>query len=387
MMRVPVQPSMLQWAADRAGIAAGSLRSRFAKYDDWLRGDAQPTLGQLQQFARTTHAPIGYFFLASPPVVTLPIPDFRTKSGNRPAEPSPDLLDTIYLCQQRQEWYGNYLRSTGADAPGFIGTLTTKSDVEQAAAAIRETLGFDLSVRQSMRTWEDALRQFVQQADVAGVLVMVSGVVGSNNTRKLDTDEFRGFALSDRAAPLVFVNGSDTKSAQMFTLAHELAHLWLGQSALSDTTVARAAPIEIEQWCNRVAAEVLVPIDPFRAEYKPLEPVEKEMERLARRFKVSTLVILRRMHDARGFSREKFWALYDAEVSRLINLMKDKASGGDYYRTTTTRVSQRLTRAIVTSAMEGQSTFTEAFRLLGCKKMATFTELARHVGVDVGGVD
>lgn len=386
MIRVPVQPQVLQWAADRAGLPEEALRKRFNKYGQWLTGEIRPTLHQLQEFARATYSPIGYFFLPSPPSITLPIPDFRTRGGRRPAEPSPDLIDTVFLCQQRQEWYASYARSIGTEPPTFIGTLSVRDDVVRAAAAIRETLGFDVSVRRTLRTWEDALRQFVQLADDAGVLVMICGVVGSNNSRKLDTEEFRGFALSEPDAPLVFVNGSDTKSAQMFTLAHELAHLWLGQSALSDTTVVQAAPIDVEQWCDRVAAEVLVPLQAFRAEYKPRDPVDIELQRLARVFKVSTLVILRRMHDAGGIQRASFWELYEAEVARLIKLMKAKAGGGDFYRTTTTRVSGRFTRAIVTSALEGRSTFTEAFRLLGCKKMSTFTELGRHVGVDAAFV-
>ena len=313
----------------------------------------------------------------------LPIPDFRTLDGARPEEPSPDLLDTIHLCQQRQDWYVGYARSSGAEALPFIGKLSVQVDVAQAADAIRNGLGFDLSARRSLSTWEDAHRQFVQMADDAGILVMVSGVVGSNNTRKLDTEEFRGFALSDPLAPLVFVNGSDTKSAQMFTLAHELAHLWLGQSALSDATVAGVSRYDVEQWCNRVAAEVLVPLEHFKLDYHRSADIGQEMQRLARVFKVSTLVVLRRMHDAGGLSRERFWQLYRAEVARLVAIMRSKSGGGDYYRTTASRVSHRFTRAIVTSALEGRSTFTEAFRLLGCKKMSTFAELGHHVGVAV----
>lgn len=387
-MRVPVQPRMLRWAADRAGLTDDTLRSRFHKYDEWLRGKTHPTLKQLEAFARATYAPVGYFFLSTPPVIELPIPDFRTLGGGRPVSPSPDLLDTIYLCQQRQEWFAGYARSTGADALPFIGTLSVRRDVARAAEGIRAALGFDLSVRRNLRTWEDALRQFVQQADDAGVLVMVSGVVGGNNTRTLDTEEFRGFALSDPLAPLVFINGADTKSAQMFTLAHELAHLWLGESGVSDATARGTAGTgevgAIEQWCNRVAAEVLVPLEAFTQEYRPREAVDHEAQRLARVFKVSTLVVLRRMHDAGGLGRDRFRALYDAEVARLVAIMRDRTGGGDYYSTTTARVSRRFTRAIVASALEGQSTFTEAFRLLGCRKMSTFAELGRRVGVDAG---
>lgn len=383
MTRVPVQPHLLQWALDRAGIAPDAIRSRFEKYDEWFAGTLHPTLKQLQSFARATHTAIGCFFLSEPPKLTVPIPDFRTLSGQHPDEPSPDLLDTIYLCQQRQDWYINYARANGDSPLHYIGTASTQSDIRTIASAIRSTLQFDVSVRKNLKTWEDALRQFIQLADEAGILVMVSGVVGSNNTRRLDTAEFRGFTLSERFAPLVFINGADTKSAQMFTLAHELAHLWLGQSALSDATVASVSAHKVEQWCDQVAAEMLVPLDAFANEFNRKADVLAEMQRLARIFKVSTLVILRRMHDVGTLNRGRFWSLYQAEVRRLIQIMTHKAGGGDYYRTTASRVSHRFTRAIVTSALEGRSTFVEAFRLLGCRKMSTFAELGHHVGVAV----
>lgn len=383
MTRVPVQPRLLEWAADRAGLPPDAVRARFSKYDEWITGAVRPTLRQLQDFARATHTAIGCFFLKEPPKLAVPIPDFRTLDGEHPDEPSPDLLDTIYLCQQRQDWYVSYARSAGADPLAYIGSASSQSDIIQTAGAIRQALGFDVSVRQNLRSWEDALRHMVHLADEAGILVMINGVVGSNNTRKLDPAEFRGFALSDRVAPLIFVNGSDTKSAQMFTLAHELAHLWLDQSALSDSTAVATPRHAVEKWCNHVAAELLVPLDPFKREYSPNAEVHQEMQRLARMFKVSTLVILRRMHDARGLTRDRFWALYHAELRRLMELMAQKSGGGDYYRTTAARVSHRFTRAIVTSALEGRSTFTEAFRLLGCRKMSTFAELGHHVGVPV----
>jgi Zn-dependent peptidase ImmA (M78 family) len=130
---------------------------------------------------------------------------------------------------------------------------------------------------------------------------------------------------------------------------------------------------------------VLVPLEPFKRDYRRADEVDGEMRRLARLFKVSTLVVLRRMHDAGGLKRDRFWALYRAEVARLKKIMSERSGGGDYYRTTVSRVSHRFARAIVTSALEGRSTFTEAFRLLGCRKVSTFTELGHHVGVDVGG--
>ncbi len=172
---------------------------------------------------------------------------------------------------------------------------------------MRETLGFDLTARRECPTWTDALRLFICQADEAGVLAMMSGVVRSNNRRPLDPAEFRGFALCDPLAPLVFINGKDTKAAQMFTLAHELAHVWLGASALSNLGAAPAAGFRREEvWCNAVAAEFLVPLEALRSDLRRNEPLSDALSRLARTFKVSTLVILRRLLDAGWLTRERF---------------------------------------------------------------------------------
>ena len=382
-MRVEVKPAMLRWARERSGLDPEQLARRFPKLAEWEDEDAgiYPTLKQLEDFARATHAPIGYLFLPDPPVEQTPIPDFRTFADRPIRSPSPDLLDTIYICQQRQEWYRDFVQANRGDRLGFVGSATIESDIAQAAAAMRAALRFDVADRRDSPTWAEALRRFIERADALGVLVMVNGVVGSNNHRKLDPQEFRGFALSDNLAPLIFVNGADTKSGQMFTLAHELAHIWLGQSALSNVEPSSAPDQRIEDWCNRVAAEFLVPLAAFREVYRAAENMAEALARLSRHFKVSTLVILRRIYDVGGLGRDAFWQAYAVEVQRLLALQSDRSGGGDFYLTLGARVGKRFARALVVSTLEGQTLHRDAFRMLGFSKVSTFRELAQSLGV------
>lgn len=379
MDRVPVKPELLRWALRRSRLDPARLREKFPKLEQWERGEVQPTLRQLEDFARATHAPVGYFFLSEPPIERLPIPDFRTVGSGQVAQPSPDLLETIYLCQQRQEWYRDFARAVGQAPLPFVGSSRLSDDVVTTAARLRQALGFRVEERRGLPTWTEALRLFIEQADDLGVLVMVSGVVRSNTHRKLDPEEFRGFALADDLAPLVFVNGADTKAAQMFTLAHELAHLWLGRSGISDAQPAWVSDHRVESWCNRVAAELLVPLKSLSQEYRPDQPLEKETKRLARSFKVSTLVVLRRIHDADGITREELWRAYREELARL--LARPKGDGGNFYNTLPVRVGRRFAEAMVVSALEGRTLYRDAFRMLGFSKLSTFHELSHRLGV------
>ena len=372
---------MLTWAIDRARLSEGEVRDRFPDFGDWLTGTAQPTLKQLERFAQATHAAIGFFFGSEPPDEPLPIPDYRTLSGRGVARPSPDLLDTLYVCQQRQEWYRQYALTIGEPDLSFIGSLDRRTGPSGAASRMRVALQFDVNKRTRSSRLDDALRQFIEQAENIGVLVMVSGVVGSNNNRKLDVEEFRGFAISDALAPVVFINGSDSKSAQMFTLAHELAHLWLGESALTDATLRTDGNGASERWCNEVAAELLVPLQLLKEKHNPTGELSAEMRRLSSEFKVSTLVILRRLHDMGALSSGKFRTAYDTELSRLLALERPSQGGGNFYHTTVARVGRRFARAIIGSTLEGRGSFTEAFHLLGFKKMSVFDELGHRVGV------
>lgn len=211
---------------------------------------------------------------------------------------------------------------------------------------------------------------------------MVSGVVGSNTRRKLDPREFRGFALVDQFAPLVFINGADTKAARIFTLAHELVHVWIGETALSDARLDLPPKNDIERWDNEVAAEVLVPIRTLRDVFDPEAERVTELERLARVFKVSTLVVLRRIHDAALLADRDYVPAYAAELARVMRKLEERTSGGgNFYNTLPARMSKRFTRAVLANAVEGQTLYRDAFRMLGFRKQATFDQLAEHLGI------
>ena len=380
MIRVPIKPVLLRWARERAGKSEEDLSGRFKKLPAWESGATQPTLNQLEAFARAVHVPVGYLFLSEPPGEPVPIPDFRTFAGQAISRPSPNLLDTIYTCQDRQGWYREFARVDGQPERTFVGSATIETQAEVVASEMQDILGFDLSARRNCSSWTDALRLFIRHADDAGVLLMVSGVVASNNRRRLDPTEFRGFCLSDPLAPLIFVNGADTKAAQIFTLAHELAHLWLGDTALSNAGVETLGGRSEEIWCNAVAAEFLVPLDALRAILRDGESLPDTLPRLARTFKVSTLVALRRLFDVGRLDRATFDTAWREEVDRL-RAFDRRSGGGDFYRTTSARVSRRFARALVVSTIEGQTLYRDAFRMLGISKTSTFSNLGREVGV------
>ena len=149
-VRVEVRPPLLEWARARSGITEEDWDRRFPRYEAWLAGDTEPTLKQLEEFARKTHTPVGFLFLDTPPAEPVPIPDFRTV-GDRPVGAgevvSADLLDVVYTCQARQEWYRDHQLLNGEPPLAFVGTATTATPTERAATGMSDELGWDAEAR------------------------------------------------------------------------------------------------------------------------------------------------------------------------------------------------------------------------------------------------
>ncbi|MGY4904543.1 ImmA/IrrE family metallo-endopeptidase [Streptomyces sp. 900116325] len=381
VVRVRVEPALLVWAVERAGWSEEATAQRAPRLEEWINDSVRPTLKQLEHFAHATHTPFGLLFLPEPPDEPVPIPDMRTLGNQAINRPSVDLLDTIYSCQSKQDWYRNYAATHGLPEVEFVGASDTSDAPQSVAGQIRQMLRFSLPERAAFNSWEDALRKLIDRIESIGVLVMVNGIVGTDTHRKLNPEEFRGFALVAPTAPLIFINGADTKAAQIFTMVHELAHVWLGESALSDAAMARHSSHDAELWCNQVAAEVLVPLETIRTEYRG-EPTRTELERLARMYRVSTLVILKRLYDARFLTWDDYQEYYETELNRVLEILKAKRGdgGGNYYNTQPLRLSRQFARAVITDTFEGKTPYRDAYHLLGTKKHQTFQNLVAEIG-------
>ena len=265
MGRAHVTPELLAWARLRRGLSVEEVSKKLnvkpAAILDWETGERQPTFRQAQQLAHAVHIPFGYLYLSGPPVEELPVSDFRIMPGEAPREPSPDLLDLLNDVLGKQQWFREYRRLEGIEELPFVGRYKPTDPEEEVASDIRDVIDVD-GARERAPSWEAFLRELTQNAEQSGIMVMRSGVVGNNTSRPLDVHEFRGLSISDEVAPLIFINGRDFKGAQIFTFAHEMAHIWVGQGGVSNPDYGLSSERQdsaVEQFCNRVAAETLVP--------------------------------------------------------------------------------------------------------------------------------
>lgn len=383
--RAEVATEMYAWARRRSGRDRAYLDGRFPKLSEWESGAVAPTFRQLEDYAKATYTPVGWFFLPQPPAdEVLPIPDFRTLGGRRGARPSVDLLDTIYQCQRRQDWYRDYARRHGLDEVELVGSADAGGDPLEAASSMRTYLRF--SAEERAESWSARFKQLAERAEQAGVLVMVNDVVGANTSRRLDPAEFRGFALVDELAPVVFVNGADTMSAQIFTLVHELAHIASGESGLDSIDLGRRADREVERWCNMVSAEFLAPMAALRQSFDPGGQLPEQLQKLAGQFRVSTLVILRRLHDGGYLDRDDFARSFRAELARAVEMTEPGPGAGgetfyNFYSIQLARVSPTFARALISSTLVGETSHRDAFHLLGIKQHFAFENLADRRGV------
>lgn len=358
-----INPKILRWMRERGGLDVGDA-ARVAhispeQLTHWEAGESQPTFLQAQKLAQALHAPFGYLFLTEPPLENLPLPDLRTLGGAPVPRPSIDLQDTIRLSLQRQTWYLDHLHDEGATPLPFVARFTTAAPIRAVATDMRAVLSID--IEKGQRNWEVYFRQLIDAAESVGILIMRSGIVGNNTHRRLDVSEFRGFAISHPLAPLVFINTADAPVARLFTLIHELAHIWVGSSGISNASPGNARREEV--FCNAVAGEFFAPHDVFTALWaNSTTSLPERVAELALRFHVSRLVIMRRALDLGLVDHAAYWQHYQAELAAF----RDKpGGGGNFYRNASVKNSKRFARAVLAEALSGRLLLRDAGHLLG----------------------
>ncbi len=321
----------------------------------------------MERLARVTHTPQGFLYLTEPLEDSLPITDFRTGGDRPPLRPSPDLLETVYDMQRRQAWMRDELLEDEIEPLSFVSSFTTADRPEAVADSVRDTLELKREWAARESSWEGALRLLRDCVENSGILVVINGVVGNNTHRKLNPDEFRGFALLDEYAPLIFINNSDYKSAQMFTMAHELAHIFIDEDGVSNFDDFQPAENEAEAFCNSVAAEFLISSEVFGGYWATVSENDDRYQKVARHFKVSAMVAARRALDLELIDQQDFYAFYwryQADERRREEVV---VGGGNFWSNQNVRIGRRFGAAVVRAVKEGRLTYREAYSLTGLR--------------------
>ena len=363
MIRVTnLNREILKQAAERA---SSNINIRFPKLADWLSGGYYPSVKQLAEFAKAVHIPFGYFFLDKLPELKTGVPLFRTEEALPSENYSDELRDSIRIIQSRQEWLKEYLLNEGATPLPFVNSLNERDNPFLVAQEIRKTLQLLDDWTGSMPNWEMALKYLFDKIEDAGIYLAINGVVENNTHRSLNPDEFRGFVLTDNYAPYIFINGKDFTAAKMFTLAHELAHIWLGKSAAFDLQFMRPSEDTTENFCNQIAAEFLVPQRLLQKKWEQIKYSSDPIDEVARQFKVSQIVAARRLLDTGKLTQIQFFEFYNDYQTRWQASQKKQKPGGDFYNTQHYRVGKLFFRQVRTAAKEGKLLYTDAYKLTG----------------------
>ncbi|MDI6696362.1 MAG: XRE family transcriptional regulator [Anaerolineales bacterium] len=373
-----INPAILRWARDRLQLTEEEvarkvgLKDKPERLQAWEKGEELPTFRQAQELARALHIPFGYLFLSRPPLTTLPIADFRTLPESQKGKFSPELEDVLNDALRKRDWLRERRLQEGLRPLPFVERFSIQTNPQVICEDIRQTLDLPLPTARDAKTWDDHLRILVQHAEQAGIIVLQSSYVASNTHRTLSTKEFRGFALADPYAPLIFINAKDTVNGRIFTLAHELGHLWTGTSGISNPEAALPEKEQhaIERLCNQVAAELLVPEKILRERWQNRSITEETFQELAREFRVSTLVVLIRAYETGLLPVRNFQSAYADALQGIQDAATNETTtsgGGDFYRTFKSRNGRLLLGEIAQALREGSILYKDAAELLGVK--------------------
>ncbi len=359
-----INSEIIEWAIRRNGMDPKEFYAQNPKVQKWINKEVFPTVKQLEDFTHKVHVPFGYLFLPQPPNEKIDIPFFRT-GNNISNKVSLNVFHTIQLIQDRQNWLAEYLDELGFEDLEFVSKYKYHPNLNPLVIVndIRKTLNLEIDWASKYDKWEDALEFLTTQIEEIGIIVNYNGIVGTNTKRKIEVEECRGFVLVDKKAPFLFINAADAKAAQMFTIIHELAHVWLGKSAGFNNKDLLPAEDPIEILCDKVAAEFLVPETYFITKWQTTQ----NFKYLSRIFKVSQIVIARRALDLKLIGREDFFNFYHNFMADFKAKKEQQGSGGNYYATSKKRISLRFASFINSAVRNNKLLYRDAYKLTNLK--------------------
>lgn len=380
-VNVNIQPAIINWALSQTSEdKLGTKLMENIKH--WLDGTKSPTFNQIEDFSKKSYIPLGYFFLQTPPVEQIELLEYRTLDSIELVNPSRNLIDIIHEMEAIQDWMIDYRKEMNYNMCLVVNSLEGNDDIMAIADKIRKDMELDIEWYQECSSSSEAFNKVRALLEECGVIVMMSGIVGKNTHRALDINEFRAFAMVNKWAPLIFINGADSRGGRLFSLFHEAVHIWLGENDLyNDTKYSTEKVKPIEVVCNAVAGELLVPRRVFLECWKKdtNDDIYGKMKELAKYFCCSESVIARRALDNQKIDKKTYNQVV-SDAKQAYNESKQKmGTGGDYYRTARSKLDGVFVRALCESVNSGRTSYTEAYRLTNTTSK-TFPKVASGLG-------
>jgi len=380
-INVKIQPEIISWALNRT--KEEKLGNKLMKnIEQWLAGTKNPTFSQIEDFSRRSNIPLGYFFLQTPPKEHIRLLEYRTIDSIKSAEPSRDLIDTIYEMESIQQWMSTYRKELGYEPNAYIGCIKNDTEAYVIAEKIRKDLGIEKEWYKECNNIPGAFHKIRGLLSECGIIVMMNGVVGKNTHRALDLEEFRAFAMIDDFAPLIFINGADSWGGRLFSMFHEAVHIWLGRDDFyNDRRNSNKIVNIVEVICNAAAGELMVPDSIFLKKWaeNQQENRGKKIKELAKSFRCSESVIARKALNHKMINKKMYEEIVSEAIEAFNRVREEKEAGGNYYSTAQSRLDNVFVRALCESINSGRTSYTEAYRLTNTTGR-TFSEVVSRLG-------
>ena len=382
-VNVNIQPEIISWALSQT--QEEKLGEKLMNnITQWLNGTKAPTFNQIEDFSKKANIPLGYFFLQTPPVEQIELLKYRTVDSIQLANPSRDLIDTIHEMESVQDWMKDYRQELGFDVLPIVGCMKGVDNASVIVNRIREDLELEETWYESCKDAREAFSYIRGRLEACGVVVMMNGVVGKNTHRALDVNEFRAFAMVDEWAPLIFINTADSNGAKLFSLLHEVAHIWIGEDDLFNDRRNRVDGVSVtEVMCNAVAGELIVPKNVFLNKWNASDinmDVYATITELAKYFRCGEIVIARKAMDCKKIKQDVYNTVVQTAIDNYNQMKENKEStGGNYYNTMGSRLDGCFVRALCESINMGRTSYTEAYRLTNTSRK-TFSDVVQRLG-------